>query len=136
MGTSINNVSHGGAEESDGALIKKDSNGGILGVSDSSGNEFFLQRPYLLPAAVQPVTAAQRVCPKSAGLVSVKCVTGTSIALTIYDNNIAASGRVMFSRTMSAGDTASFPSPILAINGIYASYTGTATFDVGVIDAI
>lgn len=136
MGTSINNVRHGGAEESDGALIKKDKNGGISGVSDISGNEFFLLSPYILPAAVQAVTATQKVCPKSAGLISVKCVTGTSISLTIYDNNIAASGRVMFSRTMSAGDMASFPSPILAINGIYASYAGAATFDVGVIDAI
>lgn len=93
------------------------------------------EQAYKLPPAKVRITATQIVVGKPIGLKSVKCVVGTAIALTIYDNGTAAAGTVLFTQTMSAGDEWSVPTAIQAVNGLQATFTGTATFDVEVQDA-
>jgi hypothetical protein len=91
---------------------------------------------YLLPPVTLRITASQGVVGKSCGLVSVKCIAGTSITVTIYDNATIAAGTVLFTQVMSAGEEMLFPKPIQSINGIWAVLSGASTFDIGVQDAI
>jgi hypothetical protein len=102
------------------------------------GTSFYLgpTSDYEYPPALVSITASQGVVGKSCGLMSVKCVAGSAIALTVYDNATIAAGTVLFSQTMSAGDAAIFPAPVQAINGVWAAFTGTATFELEVQDAI
>lgn len=93
------------------------------------------EQAYSLPPAKQRITATQIVVGKPVGLKSVKCIAGTAIALTIYDNGTTGAGTVLFSQTMSAGDEWSVPTAIQAVNGLQATFTGAATFDIEVKDA-
>lgn len=67
----------------------------------------------------------------SAGRVTgIVCATGSSIALTLYDNAAAsATGRQIYSGTLSAGDVVQ-PVDAWFANGCFASFTGTASFVV------
>lgn len=93
------------------------------------------EQAYKLPPAKVRITATQIVVGKPIGLKSVKCIAGSAIALTIYDNGTTGAGTVLFTQTMSAGDEWSVPTAIQAVNGLQATFTGTATFDVEVQDA-
>ena len=101
--------------------------GAVVKIADTS---------YTLPPTVLRITAAQIVVGKTCKLTSVKCIVGTAITLTVYDNQTLATGSALFSQAMSAGDEAVIPNGVQAINGIYGSFTGTATFDIGVQDAV
>jgi hypothetical protein len=82
---------------------------------------------YSYPDDTFDVTASQIVSAGPCKIASVQCVAGSAIALTVYDNR-AASGAILFTGTLSAGDMIEFPSPLVAINSAFASFTGTATF--------
>jgi hypothetical protein len=101
--------------------------GAVVKIADTS---------YTLPPTVLRITAAQIVVGKTCKLTAVKCIVGTAITLTVYDNQTLATGAALFSQAMSAGDEAVIPNGVQAINGIYGSFTGTATFDIGVQDAV
>ena len=102
------------------------------------GTNFYIgpTSDYEYPPTLVEITASQGVVGKSCGLLSVKCVAGSAIALTVYDNATTAAGTVLFSQTMSAGNAAVFPAPVQAINGVWAAFSGTATFEIEVQDVI
>lgn len=116
----------------------RDSSDNVTSLVSGDGTSFYLgpTSDYEYPPALVSITASQGVVGKSCGLMSVKCVAGSAIALTVYDNATIAAGTVLFSQTMSAGDAAIFPAPVQAINGVWAAFTGTATFALEVQDAI
>lgn len=121
----------------DTATYSTDSNGNVVGLVGPDGSVVKIADTlYILPPTTLRVTAAQTVVGKSCKLTSVKCVAGTTITLTIYDNQTLAAGSVLFSQVMSADDEAVIPNGIQAINGIYCSFTGTATFNIGVHDVV
>lgn len=103
-----------------------------------AGTNFYIgpTSDYEYPPTLVEITASQGVVGKSCGLLSVKCVAGSAIALTVYDNATTAAGTVLFSQTMSAGNAAVFPAPVQAINGVWAAFSGTATFEIEVQDVI
>lgn len=109
---------------------------GLVGPEGTLTAEIFGGETYALPAATVRITASQGIVGKTCGLASVKCVVGTAITITIHDNATVAAGTVLFAQEMSAGDEAVFPAKLQAINGIWASYVGTATFDIGAQDAV
>ncbi len=133
-----------GARDGDGgdmyfARLASDAKGNVTGLVGPAGAltaEIFGGKTYALPASKVRITASQGIVGKSCGLLSVKCIAGTAIALTIYDNATIAAGTTLFVQTTSAGDEAVFPLPVQAINGIWASFSGTATFDIEVQDAV
>ena len=104
-----------------------DKNSGIAQLSDI-GNK-------TLSVIPTRVTDSQIVSGSSVFIKSIECISGTSVSLTLYDNQNAAAGVVLYSQTMSAGDKAYLPSAIKALFGVCASFTGTATFDIGVHNA-
>ena len=60
---------------------------------------------------------------------TVRCTSGTSITLTVYDNNAAASGATVYTGTLSAGGAAVVNA--WAIDGLYASFaSGAFEFDI------
>lgn len=62
----------------------------------------------------------------------IRCITGTSVALTVYDNAAASSGTTLYSGTLSEGEEAAITSPIYAINGLRAVFaSGSFDFYVG-----
>lgn len=76
------------------------------------------------------ITASQIVKGSAGRLDSIDCVAGSGITLTVYDNPWTASGSVLYTGTLSAGQSASLSSvPLYCIDGLYASFSGTATFD-------
>ena len=114
-----------------------DSTGAVAGLVGPGGAVVKIaDTSYTLPPTVLRITAAQIVVGKTCKLTSVKCIVGTAITLTVYDNQTLATGSALFSQAMSAGDEAVIPNGVQAINGIYGSFTGTATFDIGVQDAV
>ena len=56
-------------------------------------------------------------------LAEVRCESGAAIAITVYDNPAAGSGRAIYSGTLSAGGLAVI-SEGWAINGMYATISG------------
>lgn len=76
------------------------------------------------------ITASQIVKGSPGRLDGINCIAGSGITLTIYDNPWTASGSVLYTGTLSAGQSATLsPSPLRCIDGFYASFSGTATFD-------
>ena len=76
------------------------------------------------------ITASQIVKGSAGRLDSIDCIAGSGITLTVYDNPWVASGTVLYSGTLSAGQSATLsPSPLRCIDGFYASFSGTGTFD-------
>lgn len=79
------------------------------------------------------ITASQIVKGSAGRLDSISCIAGSGITLTVYDNPWAASGTILYSGTLSAGQSATLsPSPLRCIDGFYASFSGTATFDFAI----
>lgn len=76
------------------------------------------------------ISASQIVKGSAGRLDGITCVAGSNITLTVYDNPWTASGTVLYTGTLSAGQSASLSSvPLYCIDGLYASFSGTATFD-------
>lgn len=74
------------------------------------------------------ITTVFGIAKAGAGRVeTVTCTQGTGIVVTLYDNTQAASGSVIWTGTMSAGDVVAPPNALFT-NGCYVSYSGTATF--------
>lgn len=79
------------------------------------------------------ITASQIVKGSAGRLDSINCIAGSGITMTVYDNPWSASGTVLYSGTLSAGQSATLsPSPLRCIDGFYASFSGTATFDFAI----
>lgn len=132
-----------GVQDSNGSgrqlmvMAEVDANNQVTGLVGPDGSVVnTADTSYTLPPTVLRITAAQIVVGKTCKLTSVKCIVGTAITLTVYDNQTLATGSALFSQAMSAGDEAVIPNGVQAINGIYGSFTGTATFDIGVQDAV
>lgn len=122
-----------------GAIYATDSNGNVTGLVGPGESDVVLDfggDVYELPPVAVRITASQGIVGKACGLVSVNCVSATAITLTIYDNATVAAGTVLFAQAMSTGDSAVLPAKLKAVNGIWASFAGTATFDIGVHDAV
>lgn len=68
------------------------------------------------------------VCASPCQIERVRCVSGTSVALTVYDNPAASSGTTLYSGTLSAGQEAAITAPIRAINGVRAVFA-SGSFD-------
>lgn len=63
----------------------------------------------------------------------VTCVSGVAVSLTINDDNEAASGRTAVSlSSVGAGYVANYLGGVPLLRGLYATVTGTATFDIEV----
>ena len=131
-----------GARDGDGgdmyfARLASDAKGNVTGLVGPDGDLelSFGGETYTLPPAAVRITASQGICGKTCGLVSVRCVSAAAITLTIYDNATIAAGTALFAQAMSTGDEAVLPAKLKAINGLWASFVGTATFDIGVQDA-
>lgn len=76
------------------------------------------------------ITASQIVKGSPGRLYSINCIAGSGITLTVYDNPWTASGSVLYTGTLSAGQSATLSSvPLYCIDGFYASFSGTATFE-------
>lgn len=56
----------------------------------------------------------------------IRCTSGTSVALTVYDNPAVSSGTQLYSGTLSAGQEAALPAPVRAINGVRAAFSSGA----------
>lgn len=81
------------------------------------------------PAERVAMTATGCVCASPCQIERIRCVTGTSVALTVYDNPAASSGTTLYSGTLSAGQEAAITTPIRAINGVRAVFA-SGSFDV------
>jgi hypothetical protein len=84
--------------------------------------------PINLPSGLDQITISSSGTVKFfGGSVSlIECLTGTSVTLAIYDNPYAASGAQIYSGTLNEDDQV-VPT-FFAINGMYASITGTGSF--------
>ncbi|WP_367846472.1 hypothetical protein [Rhodoferax sp. WC2427] len=81
-------------------------------------------------AGTVSITATGRVKGSYGTLVGISCTAGTSIVLTVYDNPYAASGAVLFTGALSSGQSATLATnPTYCQDGIWAAFSGTATFD-------
>lgn len=78
------------------------------------------------PAERVSLTATGSVCASPCQIERIRCVTGTSVALTVYDNAAASAGTQLYSGTLSAGQEAAITTPIRAINGIRAVFASGA----------
>lgn len=88
--------------------------------------------PKGVPAAwsALSITASQIVKGSAGYMSAIRCIAGTGTTLTVYDNPWTASGTVLYTGTLSAGESASLSSvPLYCIDGLYASFSGTATFE-------
>lgn len=81
------------------------------------------------PAERVAMTASGCVCASPCQIERIRCVTGTAVALTVYDNPAASSGTTLYSGTLSAGQEAAITTPIRAINGVRAVFA-SGSFDV------
>ena len=81
------------------------------------------------PAERVAMAASGCVCASPCQIERIRCVTGTSVALTVYDNPAASSGTTLYSGTLSAGQEAAITTPIRAINGVRAVFA-SGSFDV------
>jgi hypothetical protein len=80
------------------------------------------------PAERVTVAATAGVCGSPCQIERIRCVTGTSVALVVYEGAAASSGTQLYSGTLSAGQEAAIPTPIRAINGLRASFA-SGSFD-------
>ena len=84
------------------------------------------------PDEVVRLTASGCACASPCFISRIRCITGTSVTLTVYDNPAASTGTTLYSGTLSAGQEASIPAPISAINGVRAVFaTGSFDFYIG-----
>lgn len=88
--------------------------GGQIAVEDATPTEF--------PAEKVLIAATGSPCGSPCTISRIRCVTGTSVALTVYDNPAASSGTTLYSGTLSAGAEAVIAASIRAINGLRAVF--------------
>lgn len=75
------------------------------------------------------LSAAGQIKAGPAGLFSVTCVVAGSIV--IYDNPTAASGNILFTKTMTLGEIANWGGPGISANaGLWAVPAGGGKFNV------
>lgn len=60
-------------------------------------------------------------------LQTIRCVTGASVVLTVIDNPFGATGRTIYTGTLSAGDVVAVNG--YALHGLYASTPGAGSFE-------
>jgi len=68
------------------------------------------------------IAATGSPCGSPCTISRIRGVTGTSVALTVYDNPAASSGTTLYSGTLSAGAEAVIAASIRAINGLRAVF--------------
>jgi len=118
----------------------------VISITSARGMEFNaagVAIPVLTANAAPPehfhddlviITATSPVKCGGGVLNRVSCVAGSAITLTIKDSPHDSTGRTIYTATLSAGDVA-YPNEV-AINGMYASFTGTATFELGMSEVL
>lgn len=84
--------------------------------------------PTEFPAERVTMAATGCVCASPCQIERIRCVSGTTVALTVYDNPAASSGTQLYSGTLSAGQEAPISDPIRAINGLRAVFA-SGSFD-------
>lgn len=122
-------------------------NGGVVpGANDSVGRvtalvspdlgQFVLAKDYtatVMPDEIVRVTSTGNGGSGGPGYVSrIRCITGTSVALTVQDNpGVDVGGTVIYSGTLSAGEEAVLSAAkVPVINGTRLTWAGSASFDV------
>ena len=118
----------------DVATFLRNEDGSIRALVDGGGNSYALAQDAtatVMPDEIVRLTASGCANASPCYISRIRCVSGTSIALTVYDNTAASSGTQLYSGTLSAGqDAALSAAKVRAINGVRLAWTGTATFDV------
>lgn len=85
----------------------------------------------VFPDEAVRLTSSGCACAAPCYVTRIVCVTGSAIALTVYDNPAASSGFQLYSGTLSAGQEAVLSAEkVIAINGVRLAWTGSASFDV------
>ena len=108
----------------------------VLSTSEVAATQALVSQDGILPRADTEfpaervvMTATGCVCAAPCQIERIRCVTGTSVALTVYDNPAASSGTTLYSGTLSAGQEAAITTPVRAINGVRAVFA-SGSFDV------
>lgn len=86
-----------------------------------------------MPDEVVLLSASGCACASPCYLSKIRCVTGTTVALTVYDNPAASAGTQLYSGTLSAGQEAVLSAAkVRAINGVRGVFaSGTFEFSIG-----
>ena len=110
--------------------------GDALSASQAAATQALVSQDGILPRADTDfpaervaMTASGCACASPCQIERIRCVTGTSVALTVYDNPAASSGTQLYSGTLSAGQEAAISTPIRAINGPRAVFA-SGSFDI------
>ena len=114
-----------------GAIYATDSNGNVTGLVGPDDEIIDLGQPRnetLFPSERVAMTATGSPCASPCQFERIRCVTGTSVALVVYDNPAVSSGTQLYSGTLSAGEEAAISTPIRAINGLRAVFA-SGSFD-------
>lgn len=86
------------------------------------------QESTVLTDDVFNITATGVVRGSPGKIVKIKCISGTNISITIRDNPHSALGEILFSQTMSTNQYVD--TDIDCVNGAWAVFSGTATFEI------
>ena len=77
------------------------------------------------------LSSSGAVCGSPCFINRIRCVSGTSVTLTVYDNAAASSGTGLYTGTLSSGQEASIAAPLQAINGVRAVFaSGSFEFEI------
>lgn len=109
----VTNTETGAPEDLKGSPVSAD---GILPRADTQ-----------FPAERVSMSATGGVCGAPCQIERIRCVTGTSVALTVYEG-AASTTTTLLTATLSAGEEASIATPIRAINGVRAVFA-SGSFD-------
>ena len=90
------------------------------------------QRETVMPDEVVRMAATGGVCGSPCYVSRIRCVTGTAVALTVYEG-AASTATTLLTATLSAGEEATIPGGRLrAINGVRAAFaSGSFDFSIG-----
>jgi hypothetical protein len=90
------------------------------------------QRETVMPDEVVRLAATGGVCGAPCYVSRIRCVTGTAVALTVYEG-AASTATTLLTATLSAGEEATIPGGRLrAINGVRAVFaSGSFDFSIG-----
>lgn len=110
--------------------------GGISFVSGGNNYETTLQtNPVVMPDETY-TAASSNICvvagPCKIISIVAQAVTTGPLTFTIYDNSASGAGTVLWTESLNTGGIATIPTPILAMQGVFLSFTGTATLDITV----
>ena len=107
--------------------------GAVTGLVGPDGGEVQLPEP-LEPTVIADwvsLAATGAVCGSPCLINRIRCVTGSAVTLTVYDNAAASSGTVLYTGSLSAGQEANISTPIRAINGVRAVFaSGSFEFQI------